>query len=257
MATSKRAHFLVKSSLLRSCCPHNFYPSLHFIVCLVQYFPHCIAPQGYILLLAQCDILPISLLTRDIFHCLPTLVFYTFHCYPGVYFIACLLWCFSHFIACLVQYFTHFIPIQGYISQLAYFGVLAISFLPRAVFHCYPGPYFIACLLQCFSHFISTQGYISLFAQCDSLPISLLPRAIFHCMLRVHPMGHQEGGHMTNCLKWSNIKVVALHYSFQNLFELYPKVLLLWRYELKNLSDHQLFLTFLCFFFPGKQHQIR
>ena len=138
----------------------------------MRYFPHFIATQGYISLLAWCDILPISFLSRAIFHCLPTLVFHTFHCYPGVYFIAC-----------LVQYFTYFIPIQGYISLLVYFAVLPISLLPRHIFHCYPGPYFIACLVRyfypfhcypglyfiaclhcCFSYFISTQAYISLLA---------------------------------------------------------------------------------------------
>ena len=76
--------------------------------------------QGYISLLAWCDILPISFLSRAIFHCLPTLVFYPFHCYPG----------------------PHFIATQAYISLLAYIGVLAISFLPRPTFHCLPSAMF-------------------------------------------------------------------------------------------------------------------
>jgi len=36
-------------------------------------------------------------------------------------------------------------------------------------------------------------------------------------------------------------KVVSLDYSFWNLFELYPKVLLLWRYEVKDLQKHCIF----------------
>ena len=85
-----------------------------------------------------------------------------------------------HFIACLMQCFSHFIATHLYISLLAYFNVLAISFLskplfhclPSAIFspfHCYPGLYFIACLLWCFTHFIATQGYISLLACWRSL----------------------------------------------------------------------------------------
>ena len=38
--------------------------------------------------------------------------------------------------------------------------------------------------------------------------------------VRVHVMGCWEGGHMTNFLKWSETKVVALHCSFQNQLEL-------------------------------------
>ena len=104
------------------------YPGLYFIACLLWCF---IATQGYISLLAWCDILPISFLSRAIFHCLSILVFYPFHCYPGPYFIAC-----------LVRYFTHFIATQAYISLLAYIGVLAISFLPRPTFHCLPSAMF-------------------------------------------------------------------------------------------------------------------
>ena len=107
--------------------PFHFYPSLYFIVCLVRYFPHFIATQGYISLLAYFGVLVISLPPRAIFHCLPSVIFYPFHCYPGLYFIACLLWC-----------FTHFIATQAYISLLVWCNILPISFLPRAIFHCLP-----------------------------------------------------------------------------------------------------------------------
>ena len=43
----------------------------------------------------------------------------------------------------------------------------------------------------------------------------------------IYPMGCWKGDHMTNFLKWSKMKVVALHCSFQNLFELCSEVLLL------------------------------
>ena len=102
---------------------------------------------------------------------------------------------------------------QGYISLLAYFGVLVISLPPRAIFHClpsaifypfhcYPGLYFIACLLWCFTHFIATQAYISLLAWCNTLPISFLPRAIFHCLptLVFYPFHCYPGLHFIACL---------------------------------------------------------
>ena len=60
-------------------------------------------------------------------------------------------------------------------------------------------------------------------------------------------MGQQEGGHMTNCQKWYKTKVVALHCNFQNLFKLCSKVLLLWRYEVKDFEKHRFFFFF--FFF--------
>ena len=45
--------------------------------------------------------------------------------------------------------------------------------------------------------------------------------------VRVRLMGHWEGGHMTNFPNGQKTKVVALHCSFQNLFESCSKVLLL------------------------------
>ena len=65
--------------------------------------------------------------------------------------------------------------------------------------------------------------------------------------IRVHLMGFRDDGHMTNYQKWSKTKVVALHCSFLNLFQLCSEVLLLWRYEVKDFFHHQLFSTFLCF----------
>jgi hypothetical protein len=50
-------------------------------------------------------------------------------------------------------------------------------------------------------------------------------------------------------------KVIALHCSFQNQLELCCKVLLLWRYEVKDLQKHRVFFCFLCFS-QWKQHQI-
>ena len=47
---------------------------------------------------------------------------------------------------------------------------------------------------------------------------------------------------------------IQWHCSFQNLFELCPKVLLSWRYDGKDFSYHQLFCFFLCFP-PWKQLQ--
>jgi len=52
-------------------------------------------------------------------------------------------------------------------------------------------------------------------------------------------MGCQQGGHMTNFQNSKKTKVVALHCSFQNLFELCSKVLLLWRYEVKDFQKCQ------------------
>jgi hypothetical protein len=58
--------------------------------------------------------------------------------------------------------------------------------------------------------------------------------------------GSLEGGHMANYLKCSKkTKVIDLDCSFQNLFELCSKVLLLWRYEVKDFSEHCVFLCFL------------
>ena len=105
----------------------HYLPSLMFWPCHFYLSLHFIATQVYISLLAYFNILAISFLPKPIFHCLPSVIFSPFHCYPGVYFIAC-----------LVQHFTHFIPIQGYISLLAYLGVLAMSLLPRCIFQCLP-----------------------------------------------------------------------------------------------------------------------
>jgi hypothetical protein len=66
--------------------------------------------------------------------------------------------------------------------------------------------------------------------------------------VRVHPMQHQNNGHMTNYQKWSKIKVVALHCSFQNQLEFCSKVLLLLRYEVINLSGALHFFLFFVFF---------
>jgi hypothetical protein len=55
------------------------------------------------------------------------------------------------------------------------------------------------------------------------------------------------GGHMTNFLKWSKTKVVALQHSFQNLFKFCSEVLLLWRCEVEDFSQH-CFFVFFCFF---------
>ena len=65
--------------------------------------------------------------------------------------------------------------------------------------------------------------------------------------VRVHLMGYWEGGHMTNFPKWSKTKVVALHCSFQNLFESCSKVLLLWRYEVEHFEKCRVFFCFLHF----------
>ena len=44
------------------------------------------------------------------------------------------------------------------------------------------------------------------------------------------------------------MKVVALQCSFPNLFELYSKVLPSWRYDVKDLSECQIFFFFFAFF---------
>src|SRR5580693_4420761 len=66
---------------------------------------------------------------------------------------------------------------------------------------------------------------------------------IFHCNSSnvSHMSGSMqwaslEGGHMMNYQKWSKMKVVALHCSFPNLFELCFEVLPLWRYEVKEFQ---------------------
>jgi len=74
--------------------------------------------------------------------------------------------------------------------------------------------------------------------------------------VRVHVMGCWEGGHMTNFLKWSKVTFVALHCSFQDQFELCSKVLLLWRYEVKDFQKHHIFFCFFLHFSQWKQHQI-
>ena len=67
--------------------------------------------------------------------------------------------------------------------------------------------------------------------------------------VRVHPLGHWEGGHMTNYQKWlKKTKIVALHCSFPNLFELCSEVLPLWRYEVKDFEKHRVFFFVFCIF---------
>ena len=58
------------------------------------------------------------------------------------------------------------------------------------------------------------------------------------------------------CPKIAKMKVVALHCSFLNLFEICSKVLPLWRYEVKDCEKFRVFFCFLCFS-PWKQDQIR
>jgi hypothetical protein len=170
--------------------PFHCYPGPYFIACLVRYFPHFIATQGYISLLAYSGV---SLLPRGIFHCLPSAIFYPFHSYPGLYFIACLLWCFSHFIST-----------QGCISLLARAIFHCLPTLVFYTFHCYPGVYFIACLVRYFTYFIPIQGYISLLVYFGVLPISLLPRAIFHCLPSAifYPFHCYPGLYFIACLHW-------------------------------------------------------
>jgi len=66
--------------------------------------------------------------------------------------------------------------------------------------------------------------------------------------VRVHVMRCWEGGHMTNFLKCSKAKFVALHCSFQNQLELCSKVLLLWRYEIKDFQKCCVFVFVFCIF---------
>ena len=73
--------------------------------------------------------------------------------------------------------------------------------------------------------------------------------------VRVHVMGCWEGGHMTNFLKWSKTKFVALHCSFQDQLELCSKLLPLWRYKVKDFQKCCIFFCFL-HFSQWKQHQI-
>ena len=47
---------------------------------------------------------------------------------------------------------------------------------------------------------------------------------------------YQEGDHMTNSVQWSKRKVVALQCCLPNMFELCARVLLFWRYEIKDSS---------------------
>jgi hypothetical protein len=44
------------------------------------------------------------------------------------------------------------------------------------------------------------------------------------------------------------MKVVVLHCTFKNQFELCPKVLALWRYEVKDFCECLVFLFFFAFF---------
>ena len=67
--------------------------------------------------------------------------------------------------------------------------------------------------------------------------------------VRVHVMVAGVCNHMTNFLKWSKPKVVALNCSFQNLFESCSKVLLLWIYEVKDFEKCHFFFLFFFFCF--------
>jgi hypothetical protein len=60
-------------------------------------------------------------------------------------------------------------------------------------------------------------------------------------------MGYLDNGHMTNYQKWTKTKVVALNYSFQNQLEFCPKVLPLWRYEVKDFQKRPVFFFFAFF----------
>ena len=69
------------------------------------------------------------------------------------------------------------------------------------------------------------------------------------------PCNCWSGGHMTNCQKWSKMKVVALYCSFLNLVELYSEVLLMLIYHVKDFEKHHVF--FFCIFLhetQNKQH---
>jgi hypothetical protein len=94
-------------------------------------------------------------------------------------------------------------------SLLAWCDVLAISFLPSPIFHCFH------CLVRCFSHFISAQPYISLLAWCDISAISLLawcdawpyislPFHFFHFCLALYFIAClvRYFSHFIACLLW-------------------------------------------------------
>jgi hypothetical protein len=53
---------------------------------------------------------------------------------------------------------------------------------------------------------------------------------------------------MTNCLKWKKTKVIALDCSFQDQLKLCSKVLLLWRYEVKDFQKCPVFFILFVFF---------
>ena len=61
-------------------------------------------------------------------------------------------------------------------------------------------------------------------------------------------MGCWKGDHVTDFLKWSKMKVVALHCSFQNLLQLCSEVLLLWRYDLKDFFSPLAFFDLFALF---------
>jgi hypothetical protein len=52
---------------------------------------------------------------------------------------------------------------------------------------------------------------------------------------------------MTNCLKWKKTKIIALDCSFQDQLKLCCKVLLLWRYEVKDFQKCPIFILFCVF----------
>jgi hypothetical protein len=61
--------------------------------------------------------------------------------------------------------------------------------------------------------------------------------------VRVCCMGYLDDGHMTNYQKWTKTKIVALNCSFQNQLEFCCKVLLLWRYEVKDFQKWPVFFV--------------
>jgi hypothetical protein len=60
-------------------------------------------------------------------------------------------------------------------------------------------------------------------------------------------MGYLDDGHMTNYQKWSKMKIVALNCSFQSQLEFCSKVLLLWRYEVKDFQKWPVLFLFCIF----------
>jgi hypothetical protein len=65
--------------------------------------------------------------------------------------------------------------------------------------------------------------------------------------VKVCCMGYLDDGHMTNYHKWTKTKIVGLNCSFQNQLEFCSKVLLLWRYEVKDFQKWPVFFFFCIF----------